>query len=164
MLQPPEHSKRKQPPTKKPPIPHSNYKPSAAKRTRKAFAQLIAVLTKEWPVRSLNLGVKSGTGVIEEVLWSQLHTLAAAVHLLAVQDVEASRVLVGMASRLQQQQPAVFQNLQVRCWGAPTGWGGVARVLVWFENCLTFLNAATHSCTHHAICTCVCRCCWMCWV
>lgn len=98
-------------PKLKPPIPHSKYKPSAAKRVQSAFSQLCQVLNKEWQsIRSSNLGVQSGTGVIEDVLYSQLHQLASTVHMLAVSDAEASQVLVGMACRLSTQQ---FQQLQV---------------------------------------------------
>jgi hypothetical protein len=69
------------------------------------------VLSKEWDsIRSLNLGVKSGTGVIEDVLITQLQQLANTVHVLAVADEEASRVLVQQARRLSTQQ---FQHLQV---------------------------------------------------
>lgn len=98
-------------PERKPSIPHCKYKLSAAKRTRDAFAQLCAVLGREWSgICAMNLGVKSGTGVIDDVLISQLRQLASTVHMLAVTDAQASSVLVKAASRLSTQQ---FQNLQV---------------------------------------------------
>lgn len=101
-------------PERKPSIPHHKYKPSAAQRTQAAFSQLCTVLQKEWSsIRALNLGVKSGTGVIDDVLITQLHQLASAVHMLAVTDADASRVLVAQACKLSTQQ---FQNLQVRVW------------------------------------------------
>jgi hypothetical protein len=99
-------------PERKPSIPHHKYKLSAAQRTQAAFSQLCTVLKKEWSsIRALNLGVKSGTGVIDDVLITQLHQLASAVHLLAVTDADASRLLVAQACKLSTQQ---FQNLQVR--------------------------------------------------
>lgn len=106
-------------PERKPSIPHCKYKRSAAKRTRDAFAQLCALLGREWTgICAMNLGVKSGTGVIDDVLISQLRQLASTVHMLAVTDAKASTVLVKAASKLSTQQ---FQNLQVGCcWGAMT--------------------------------------------
>jgi hypothetical protein len=98
-------------PERKPFIPHHKYKLSAAQRTQAAFSQLSTVLKKEWSsIQALNLGVKSGTGVIDDVLITQLHHLASAVHMLAVTDADASRVLVSQCHNLSTQQ---FQNLQV---------------------------------------------------
>jgi hypothetical protein len=98
-------------PERKPPIPHSKYKASPAARAKTAFIQLCKVLEKEWPtLRCLNLGVKSGTGVIDDVLLSQCHQLASTVHMLSVLDPDASKEVVRYACRLTQQH---FQNLQV---------------------------------------------------
>lgn len=98
---------------RKPPIPHSSrYKPSAAKRAKAAFTQLCQVQKEGSSLWSSNLGVKSGTGVIDDVLFSQCHQLASTVHMLAVVDPEASRVVVKHACSLGPQQ---FKNLQVSC-------------------------------------------------
>uniref|UniRef100_A0A383W4I5 Uncharacterized protein n=1 Tax=Tetradesmus obliquus TaxID=3088 RepID=A0A383W4I5_TETOB len=94
-----------------PRMPAGSYKPSKAKQLAKVFSRLQQLLLSEWQtIRGANLGVKSGTSILEDVLLLQLNQLATHLHTLAVSDQEAASRLVELAGKLSEQH---FQQLQV---------------------------------------------------
>lgn len=81
----------------------------------------------------LSLGVKSGTGVIDQVLSVQLSQLCVQLHMLVVSDAEAAEALVLLVNKLDEQH---FQQLQVRC--------SRATLHTWIYSRASYLHMCSH--------------------
>ncbi|KAI8475803.1 MAG: hypothetical protein J3K34DRAFT_516981 [Monoraphidium minutum] len=98
------------PPPRKPPVPRLPHKPPPAARLACAYSELTALLAAEWDgIRGLNLGVRSGTAVVDGVLMRRLQLWAARLHTLAAGAPEAAEALARLvagapAGRMQQLQ------------------------------------------------------------
>jgi hypothetical protein len=86
--------------------------PNEVDRTRFIFSELMKHLHEEFAaIRSLNLGVMSGTNVGDALALTRLRQLARELSLLAVSSELCSNELARMARKLSRQELASLQNL-----------------------------------------------------
>mmetsp|Transcript_22826 Transcript_22826/g.58107 ORF Transcript_22826/g.58107 Transcript_22826/m.58107 type:complete len:441 (-) Transcript_22826:118-1440(-) len=84
-----------------------------AKKTEELFQLVKDFLVQEWQcVRSLNLGVKSGTGMVDEIILRRVATWVAELHMLCISHETAADALGRLARRLNRDQ---LQQFQVLC-------------------------------------------------
>ncbi|GAX79775.1 hypothetical protein CEUSTIGMA_g7215.t1 [Chlamydomonas eustigma] len=95
--------------TKSPPMPKRKPRPSV--RAKQLFTRLIDLVQTEWKtIRALNLGVRSGTGIIDDLLLQRVHQLVQGLHMLCITSEEAAAMISKMARTLPLHD---FQQLQV---------------------------------------------------
>lgn len=92
-------------------------KPSPAERTETLCNEILACLrSEEWrAMRSTNLGVLSGTGVIEDLLMRRLQTQVAALHVLVLKHTSAGNQLSALGTSLTQREMQQMQVLMDAC-------------------------------------------------
>lgn len=94
----------------KPPVLKLPRKPSPASQVKDVLQQLLALLLGQWPrLRRPNLGVRSGSSVLEGALLQQLRQLAAQLLSLAVGDTAAADALAAAVCGM---PPPTLQQLQ----------------------------------------------------
>lgn len=82
-----------------------------ADRAERVCNELLGVLREEWKrIRTSNLGVLSGTAVVEELLMRRIQTWATELHSLCIMHETASDRLAAMGRKL---PPRELQQLQV---------------------------------------------------
>eukprot|EP00195_Chlamydomonas_chlamydogama_P015464 CAMPEP_0202897774 /NCGR_PEP_ID=MMETSP1392-20130828/6460_1 /ASSEMBLY_ACC=CAM_ASM_000868 /TAXON_ID=225041 /ORGANISM="Chlamydomonas chlamydogama, Strain SAG 11-48b" /LENGTH=487 /DNA_ID=CAMNT_0049583517 /DNA_START=189 /DNA_END=1652 /DNA_ORIENTATION=+ len=82
-----------------------------SQRAVQLFNQLIQLLENEWKsVRSLNLGVKSGTSVAEELVIRKIQQWVQELHTLCISKEEAAKAVGKAARKLERSE---LQQLQV---------------------------------------------------
>lgn len=94
------------------PLETGPHKLTEPQQVEQLFKYLLNILATEWRnIRSLNLGVKSGTGVVDELLVRKVQQCAAELHTLCISNDRAAERLAKLAQTLPRKELQQLQTL-----------------------------------------------------